>query len=410
MPPLVIDTPWTRMVVFGLMYVIEGIPIGFTEKFVPFYLEKAGLSSSEVGEFGYWDSWPWTIKWFFAPFVDTFLSPRQWLLFAQAAMTITLLPVAFMGGSFRSTFSMLKVLVVSHNICSATNDIAVDTLAIGSLPVQEEAAVNGVMFGAQELGAILGGSLALRMASLMGYTSGVLFILALLVVIFFSVSLRMPAPPTDGEARKPAPARLRSYVFNLWTAFFGGWQIWAALTFAFFPSGARLLSGLHATTWMSSHGLGEEDVARVELLSKAAGVATTVLGGIVSTRVGPRRMIACSYLATCGLSFWISTWTLQTWSTTRWMLVKLLYQAFSGLHAGPQMGLFMRSCSDGVGATQFTLFCCLCNWADARSKYYHGQLIDAEGYYSALWWDALYGVIPLIFLPLVGRDARAHKD
>lgn len=100
-------------------------------------------------------------------------------------MTITLLPVAFMGGSFRSTFSMLKVLVVSHNICSATNDIAVDTLAIGSLPVQEEAAVNGVMFGAQELGAILGGSLALGMASVMGYTSGVLFIIALLVVIFF---------------------------------------------------------------------------------------------------------------------------------------------------------------------------------------------------------------------------------
>lgn len=404
-----LNTPRGRLAFFGLMYVLEGIPQGFSEKFMPFYLGKAGLSSVEIGNFGWYDFWPWTVKWMFAPFVDLLFSRRKWLWTAQIVMMLTLLPIAC-SRDLASSFSMLTMFILTHNIFSATNDIAIDALMVEYLPENEESFVNGVVFAAMELGMIVGGSGALLLSASCGYFCGVFGVCMSVLLLFLSTTCRLPvaAGSDDGSFEK-----VLSYFMNLRTSFLGGWQIWVCIVFAICPSGPLLLGGPHCTTWMQQHGMQEVDVSAVETVAKLVGVVTNVLGGLVSARLGPRSVLAFSYLGLSCLCLFLCASTSVAWSQRWWMAAKVAYHAFGGLQKGPQMALYMRSCTAAVAATQFTLFCSLSNTPNSWASSIHGRWINNFGFSQTLWWDALIGLTPLIVLPFLGKHAgvtRQHED
>merc|ERR1719443_2577497 len=256
------------------------------------------------------------------------------------------------------------------------------------------------MFGAQEIGALVGGSFALLVSRMLGYPCGVLFVCGLVAVVFRCVTCQ----PWEGRAAGAERCTPSLYFATLFEALFR-WQVWVACVFALCPGGARLLGGPHSVTWMRSHGLEETEVAQVEIISRLMGVAGTLLGGFISSKAGPRPVVAFSYASTSLVSLAVLTLTreMEPWSVGSWIILKAIYHLFIGLHVAPQMELFMRSCKMEQAATQVTIFCCLCNNADAWCKSFHGQWIDEEGnYFFALEQDAAFGMLALLLLPWVG--------
>src|SRR6476620_9387911 len=101
--PNLLATRWGRLLTFFLLYMTEGIPLGFTATAIATQMRRQGLGPAEIGAFVASLYLPWAFKWVVGPFVDVFSSDRfgrrrTWIVIAQAFMVITLmvaLPVNF---------------------------------------------------------------------------------------------------------------------------------------------------------------------------------------------------------------------------------------------------------------------------------------------------------------------------
>lgn len=401
-----LDTPWQRLVCFGIFYICEGIPQGFTETFLPTHFAKVGVSDSAIGRFGFWDAQPWAWKWALAPLVDVFFSRRRWLFWTQALMALTLL-LLLAFPDLKGGFAAITAVVFCHNVFSATQDVAIDAIAVGALPLTEGPAADGVMFAAQELGNALGGSTALVVSNSLGYSAGCVFVVGLLGLVFAGFTCRLHPAVGAADVREDGLGQqLLLYLLNLRAALFGPgwWRFWLAVAFACFPSGALLLRGPHCKSRMVADSLGEGEVALVELAGKVASIATMLCGGFLSHKVGARFLVAIAYAGTMLVNGILVLAMSPNLTFRSWMCVKIAFHFIHGFHIGPQMSLFRSCCQENVAATQFTIFCALCNNADSWGKNVLGNWLESSGFHSALSWDAAVVVIPLALLPWVGAS------
>src|SRR5437870_10503395 len=92
-----------RLAAFFLLYVTEGVPLGFTATAIATQMRRQGLGPAEIGAFVGSLYLPWAFKWVVGPFVDVFSSERlgrrrAWIVGAQCLMVAALmaaLPVHF---------------------------------------------------------------------------------------------------------------------------------------------------------------------------------------------------------------------------------------------------------------------------------------------------------------------------
>ena len=121
---------------------------------------------------------PWTFKWIWGPvvdavFIERFGPRRQWVLFAQTGMAVSLgglLVIDSTIGDLNTEIDLVTRVLFIHNIFASLQDVATDALAVEILQPDEVAKVNGFMFAAKRLGIIIGGAalefLSLRLALL----------------------------------------------------------------------------------------------------------------------------------------------------------------------------------------------------------------------------------------------------
>ena len=190
-----LDRTWGRYLSFGLMYISEGIPYGFTSVAMVAVMRTEGISIFQIGAFSAALLVPWSFKWAWAPVIDLvklhrFGGRKAWILFCTAMMIITLVITALVD--FQNDFEFLIAMVVLNNFFCATQDVAIDSLAVSTLKEDERAAGNGVMFAGQFFGIALGGGGAIYVFGRWGfdialmYISVALFINLLLILFFVS--------------------------------------------------------------------------------------------------------------------------------------------------------------------------------------------------------------------------------
>ena len=94
--PDLLATRKGRLAAFFLLYVTEGIPLGFTATAIAAQMRRGGLGPAAIGAFVGSLYLPWAFKWAVGPFVDTFSSERfgrrrTWIFLMQIGMMATLL-------------------------------------------------------------------------------------------------------------------------------------------------------------------------------------------------------------------------------------------------------------------------------------------------------------------------------
>ncbi|HEX2465327.1 MAG TPA: MFS transporter, partial [Thermoanaerobaculia bacterium] len=224
-----------RLAAFFLLYLSEGIPFGFTAVTMTAYLRRHGVGLEAIGLFAASLYAPWGFKWAWAPLVDLlrserFGASRAWIVFAQTMMILTIGVVLFFDPA--TQLGLVTSLIIVHNVFAATQDIAIDALAVRVLPEGEMGTANGLMFSAAYIGQAIGGSGALFVAGKLGYDAAFLFMLGALTVLLFAVSLPLlepasaaPAPATASSAgalgaAREALARIRRFLADLYDGFF----------------------------------------------------------------------------------------------------------------------------------------------------------------------------------------------
>lgn len=426
MPSLRLDLLSTRvgrLAAFFLLYLTQGLPIGFCGGAVAVYLRRGELGVDEVGAFIAAVYAPWGIKWMAGPVLDLIGSKRLghrrgWILLAQALMVVGLLVASTLDPV--TQLSAFTSAVVAVSGAAALQDVAIDALAVRTLPEEERGIGNGLMFAGAWIGQAIGGSGMLYVASASGMGLSLAYpLLAGILGLVWTTTLlgvheRHPPPALESVARVAATAV--SYIRDTLKAMLGSVRSWATLALAFLPPGAMALGLALSSTLSVELGLTDDDIATLGLIGALGGASGSVAGGWISDRLGHRKMLAVyiglTLVPALSLAWAMASagWTMPQLDpptapdalvTTFWVATGA-YGLASGLAYGTRMALFMGACSPGVAATQFTAYMAMMNLGTSAAAWWQGIAVERWGYPTTLAIDAGVGLLCLLTLPFIG--------
>ena len=339
---------------------------------------------------------PWVLKFLWAPLVDVLQSPRftlrGFIVVAQLVMAATLAPLAWIDLS--SSMEIVMPLLLAHALAAATQDVAVDALAVATTDASERGSVNGFMQLGMLVGRSLFGGMALVWRASIG-NSGV--VLALVGWILASTALaflyRCAPSQATGEALAGFSRSLGRALSRRVT--------WLGLAFA------------------AVGGLGFEAVGAVagpflldrEWTSKEVGwllglpvVGVTIVGALVGGRLADRLGAG---RVTRGALIYMFVAVLAV--VTGWgdgVALVALYLGI-GVFTAASYALFMDATDPRLGATQFSAYMGATNLCESAASRSVGLLTVAWGYGPA--FTAL-GVLSLAGWPLAKLMERGIRD
>lgn len=150
------------------LYWAQGLPVGFMTHALPVILRAQGVSLAHIGGFGLL-MLPWSIKIFWAPWVDRFGYSalghyRSWIIPTQFLSMLILVVLSFLPIQALNQPEYLWVffiVLLSMNLVGATQDIATDGLAVSILKNQQLHWGNTFQVVGSRLGFIVGGGAVL---------------------------------------------------------------------------------------------------------------------------------------------------------------------------------------------------------------------------------------------------------
>ena len=263
-----------RLAAFFLLYVTEGIPLGFTAVAIATQMRRQDLGPAAIGAFVASLYLPWAFKWAMGPFVDTFSSDRfgrrrLWILLTQLGMVGTLLiamPIDFVG-----QLGLFTLVILLHNAFAATQDVAIDALAVNVLPESERGTANGFMFAGAAVGQAIGGSGVLFLSAVVPFRSTYVLVIGaiLCVTVFVVLPLREPAAAPRakpaGSAAAAVARQLQGFVRDSWRAFTGSRAALVGVVVSLLPAGAYALSLALQSNLAVELGLNDHQVAQLNL-------------------------------------------------------------------------------------------------------------------------------------------------
>lgn len=411
-----LGTPTGRKALFGALYLSEGAPIGFIWWTLPTWLRARGVALDAITTLTASLTLLWTLKWLWAPLVDVLKERgrglRAWILGCQGLMGLTLLPLlALEPGRWRGP---AVALLVIHALAAATQDVAIDALAIQQAPAGERGALNGWMQAGMLLGRSLFGGGALLMASWIGERAVLAMLVAAIWVPGILVLLskeRAVAPLQAVSSGRIWPAFLRRLkgVVTRRSSLVG-------LAFAL-TSGAAF-EGVGAVAGPLLVDAGATQAAAGWFFAGpavAAMLAGALLGGHLSDRWGRRRCAGLSLgliiLDVLGLAFLLRSGAAGP-AGPLMALLGGLYVGI-GLFTAASYALFMDLTDPAFGATQFSLFMGATNGCEAWAGLAAGALIAGRGHLPALLTLALVSSLSLpllLLLPAGGGSPLRHEE
>jgi PAT family beta-lactamase induction signal transducer AmpG len=398
-----------RLSAFCLLYVSEGIPYGFSSTAMVAFMRMEGLSLEQIGAFVAAIFIPWSFKWLWAPVVDIvtlkrFGGRKAWIVGCNAMMIGTLMVVASID--FAENFTLLLWMIILNNLFCATQDVAIDSLAVSTLRKDERATGNGLMFGGQYFGIALGGGGSIFVSGLWGlnaaliYVSGLMFINLTYVLVFIK----------DDDAKVPDKERvvgafrhfigtLGHFIRNIYSGFVeSGSGPKFGLLFALLPVGAMALA-------YALLGTLQVEVA----ITSAIGC---VLGGTLGNKFGVKRVVAAGYvlttLPTIFLAYQISAVGLTNIPIQVFIATILSHSLLFGMAFAVRVAIFMGMTNPLVAATQFTTYMALSNVAISLGNYWQGVVAERFDYSTALYIDAAIVIVALCVLPFL-KDRQPDR-
>ena len=432
--PNLLATRNGRLAAFFLLYVTEGLPLGFAATAVATQLRRLDVGPAEIGAFVGSFYLPWAFKWAFGPVIDVFSSDRWgrrrgWILITQVMMALTLLSTVLL--QLPQQLALFTVILLVHNTFGAMQDVAIDALACNTLHEDERGLANGLMFGGASIGSMVGGSGVLFLSTVTGFQPTFYFVSACILAVTALVVLPMKeaaGPPrmnVAGSRMAQAGLEMREFAVDSFRSFLGSPGAFSGLFFSLLPAGAMCLGLALQSNLAVELGMDDDQVATLSMWSSLIMASFCVAGGYLSDRFGRRRTLFV-YLALMSLPvFWLMTelthygWVMPVSTTaanrpavpaalvTALWIATLTYAVAQGLMYGTRSAIMMDVTNPKVAATQFTAYMAMMNLAISYSATWQGIAIEAWGYPKTMLVDGFLGLACLIFLPWMKRMAGA---
>jgi MFS family permease len=395
-----------------MLYFVQGLPFGFQTTALPVYLRLQGVSLTAIGfASALW--LPWALKALWAPLVDRYGSARigrrkSWILPMQAGLTATCAAAAFVSSA--ESLPLLLGLIFLMNVFAATQDIAVDGLAVDVLRPDELGLGNAAQVVGYKLGQLTGGGLLVWASERIGW-NGLFLAMAALCAVALLVTLfaREPAPR---EGTPAAPGTDWSELFRrLKQALLLPGTGWLLLFIGTYKLGESMSDVLYKP-FLVDAGITPGQIGLwVGTWGTGASLVGSVLGGVLAARMPLLGAVALT--ATLRVVPLLGRWLLVKHGVTEASVIGVtLAEEFFGGALTTAMFAFMMSRVDRrIGATHYTLLASVEVWGKAPVGPLAGWLADAQ---RGLGWGYarvfLLGIaLSLAFLVLLWPLRRQQR-
>jgi predicted MFS family arabinose efflux permease len=368
---------------------------------LPVVLREQGVDLATIG-FASLLSLPWIAKVVWAPLADRWYwarlgRRRSWLLPAQAGM----LAVCLVFVHVRPEDGLMPVLVLFFvlNVLAATQDVAVDGLAVDLLDDDELGPGNAAQVAGFKLGNLLGGGVLLALSAWLGWAGDFWLMSAVLAVAMLMV-LRTSEPPPASSVDEDAG--VGEVLRRLARALRGqGLRFWALLFYAKF---GESVGGAMTKPMLVDAGWTRSQIGLVDgTFGALATIVGAALGGLALRRWGWRDVLAHAAvgqgLALTALAAYVTgPITLLGYGT-----LAAAEAAFGGAVGVGVFALAMSHRDRAVGASQFTVAQVVYMSGAAVAAPIAGAAADAVGYAPVIAAGGAMAV-SLVLLLWRGRD------
>lgn len=369
-----------RRCLFAALYVTEGAPMGFIWWALPTVLARQGVAVADITLLTSTVTLPWVLKFLAGPVVDATLARgatlKRWILTCQTAMVLALLPLAWLD--WQLGFEWLVAALLLHACFAATQDVAIDTLAIRSVPLEELGGINGWMQAGMLSGraAVAAGTLGL--ANSLGAWAPVA-LLALVIGLPMILLVRyVEEPPVEpgpwmSLREWVAPFMSRVALLGLVLALTGG----AGFEFLSVVVGPLMVS-LGAGDGLISGFFG--------VLAPAGLISGALLAGWFADRFDASRATGVAIIGVGALVVGLAASLpdgVASDPTPYVGYLTVIWVAIGFFTAG-SYALFMQLSQGALSATRFAVFMAMTNACEAWAGFAGGRMTAPLGYPGAL--------------------------
>lgn len=399
--------PAWKIGVLSTLYFAQGLPFGFQATALPLYLLELGLSKTEIGLLGAL-ALPWSLKVFWAPLVDRFGSARfgrrkSWIVPMQLSLAATCV-VAALFPLTAETLTLFLALILLMNLFAATQDIAVDGLAVDLLSKKELGAGNAAQVVGYKLGMIVGGGLLVSLAARAGWGS-LFFSMAGLCLIAVTVVMfvREDSVHAVGAQKKPhvTTAELFARIKELVKKPGAGWLLLAAASY----KGGETLADAMFGIWMKEvHHIPKEQIAMwLGTWGVVASIAGSFVGGVLATRMSLKKavFVAAAFRVIPLAGQWALVADLGLPNEQTIIPLTCAEHFFGGILTTTMFALMMASVDRRIGATHFTLLASIEVVGKSGPRLASGFLVDTLGYQLVFATAVALSALFLVIVPRV---------
>jgi PAT family beta-lactamase induction signal transducer AmpG len=397
------------------LYFAQGIPKGLLHIAIPAWLASQGVSAAAIASYLAIIVLPWAFKLVTGPLMERFAframgNRRPWVLGAQFGLVASLASLVLVHDPV-AQIGLLTALGVVINSFAATQDVAVDGMAIDLVPEAEHGRINAFMSSGKAVGWALTAAVSGTLLATQGLPSTAMLaaaVAALVLLAFLFVREREGErllPWSQGAAGSDRPVvRTFAQVARdlhgvLWTRvsivvllimFCDG--VVSGYGEALMPIAAVKLFGFTSAQWSNL----------VAVMGLAGALGALALGPLID-RFGAKKMLLLT-IGVVTLHAFLLAGTQGFWNDSRYVLFMLsAYVLLQPVAMVCVIALAMSICATRVSATQFAVYMSMANLGLSVGSETFGSVSEFTGFAQNY---ALLGSLSIVMLCVIGLFRR----
>lgn len=391
------------------LYWAQGLPVGFMTHALPVILRAQGVSLAHIGGFGLL-MLPWSIKIFWAPWVDRHAISRlghyrSWILPTQLLTVAVLYVLSFFPIQALDQPLYLFIFFIAllfMNLTGATQDIATDALAVNLLQHDQQHWGNTFQVVGSRLGFIVGGGAVLWCLDWLSWQPTFLLLAALVFVNTLPVLLFKEPLHNSHSTNEPSQPNLVKKIKAYLSYFSRNKELRAWLMVLITFKVADGLAGPLLKPLMVDMGLSftQIGVYITMLGAVAALVGAFIAGWVLKHFSRPTTLISFSILKimSLGAYVYLAYAYEQKIKINVWLIyiINALEDAFAAMLLVVMLTLVMHYSRKNYAGTDFTFQVSVMATVSGGLYTLSGVIGDALGYYHYLICIVSVGVLFLI--------------
>ncbi len=383
------------------LYLSQGLPFGFQATALPVLLRERGISLTAIGFAGAL-ALPWFLKPLWAPLIDRYWSVRlgkrrSWIIPLQTLMVMTMLaavPVAACGAVMP-----LLMCIFFMNLFAATQDIAVDGLAVDILGNDELGPGNAAQVAGYKAGMVLGGGILVWFSAQTGW-EGLFIGMAALAVLPLIFILRHREDEM-GEAVSKKPPKFNDFINAMLNALKTPGAGYFLLFIATYKMGESMMDVMFKPFLVDSGFTVHQIGLWIGTWGMIASLIGSVAGGWLAVRFSMvNALFIAAFLRLFPLvaELWLST-IVPTASQV--IGVTVAEHFFGGILTTALFAFMMSRVDKSIGATHYTVLAAIEVVGKSPGSFFSGFLTERIGYTGLFFIGvALSVLILLLYFPL----------